>query len=141
MKRFLTTLLAPGFLAFVADANPAKAVLDYNIYESQGNLIVETSGFLNLPGSPGPIVLALGCNIQGVISPFLGKLCTGPDTVVTAYDLSGPLSFGGTANLFPATSVSGVTTILHGFFKHLLLNRIIYRILPSLAQLHSTEKA
>jgi hypothetical protein len=44
-------LLAPLGLAFAfaVDANPAKAVLYYNIYESASGLKIETSGSLNLP--------------------------------------------------------------------------------------------
>lgn len=37
-------------------------------------------------------------------------MCTGPDVTYPVYEISGPSTFTGTADLYPATSVSGLST-------------------------------
>lgn len=111
MKNFvLASLLAPFALVLVVDANPAKAVLDYSIDESQGSLAVVTTGSLSLPASVG----ASSCGANGSLFPGSGLICTGLDQVLNAYTLSGPSRFTGTAFIYPASSVSGISTVLHG---------------------------
>ena len=92
----------------------AKAVLTYNIFESAGNVVVQTSGSLNLTGATpmGPAVCDNGTN--GAIQSAVALICTGPLSIQFAYAISGPVSFDGTVFAGPATSVSGITT-LHPF--------------------------
>lgn len=107
MKKVVISLLAgvPVFL-FAVDAKPARAVLAYNIFESMGDLIVETSGSLILPAQTG-----IGnCGADGAIAPTIGFMCTGPNVTYPVYQISGPSTFTGTADLYPATSVSGLST-------------------------------
>ncbi|MFN7898395.1 MAG: hypothetical protein ACK5N0_01855 [Synechococcaceae cyanobacterium] len=95
--------------ALLTDGRPAHAILNYYIYEDAGNVIVETAGSLTLSSPVGSIQ----CGANGaIISPYL--LCTGVDTTMERYSLSGPDGFGGTANLFPASNVSGITTGFDG---------------------------
>ncbi len=90
--------------------SPAKAVLACNIYESLGNLVVETSGSLNLtPTSPGPI-----CGFNGALVSSIAGICTGTSVLARSYVISGPSSFPGTALLLPASSVSGIATAFDG---------------------------
>ena len=107
MKRqALTYFLAPFALTLALAASPAKAVLNYNIFESMGDLVVETSGSLNLPL---PNVTIQSCGSGALVSAG-GIICTGPDIVGRLYFISGPTDFPGTAFLVPATSVSGIYT-------------------------------
>ena len=113
-KHAFASLLTLFALRLVIDANPAKAVLNYNIYESLGNLVVETSGSLNLPASTG---IYTNCGFDGALVPVFGAVCTGLDSSLPINNISGPVIFQGTNNLFPATSVSGITTGLGGSAK------------------------
>jgi hypothetical protein len=65
-NRVLNFLLAPLALALAIDASAAKAVLDYNIYESISDLVVETSGSLKLPLTSSPVDT---CNSGAVVAP------------------------------------------------------------------------
>jgi hypothetical protein len=47
----LAAVSLAGLMVVAVDANPAKAVLNCNIYESSGNLVIETSGSLDSPSS------------------------------------------------------------------------------------------
>lgn len=107
MKKIILSLLlgTPIFLLAV-DARPASAILAYNIFESSGDLIVETSGSLSLPTQAG----TGNCGADGAIAPTIGFMCTGPDVTYPVYEISGPSTFTGTADLYPATSVSGLST-------------------------------
>lgn len=105
-KPVLASLLAASTLAFFVDANPADAALEYKVYESLGNLIVETSGSLNLPSPAG----TGNCGGGGVIAPTIGFMCTGPNVTYPVYQISGPSTFTGTADLYPGTSISGIST-------------------------------
>ncbi|MFN9659678.1 MAG: hypothetical protein ACK6BC_04780 [Cyanobacteriota bacterium] len=105
-KVALASTLATVTLALVLDANAAKAALEYNIYESLGNLVVETSGSLNLPASAG----TGNCGAGGAIAPTIGFMCTGPNLTQPVYLISGPSTFTGTSDIYPGTSVSGLVT-------------------------------
>jgi hypothetical protein len=91
--------------ALLTDDRPAHAILNYYIYENAGNVIVETAGSLTL-SSP---INFRPCGSSGrIISPDF--LCTGVDTAMILYSLSGTGGFGGTAYLIPASNVSGIST-------------------------------
>ena len=117
MPRFLSrkTLLpvAPLALASVlVGAQPAQAILTYNIYESGGNLVVQSSGSLNLAGAT---ILGPGqCSANGALISSAAFVCTGIPNLGTVYQISGPTSFAGSAVQFPADSVSGFSTTLSG---------------------------
>jgi hypothetical protein len=105
MKNFFLAILASSsFSMLFVDAKAAKANLSFNIYEDLGNLIVETSGSLNLttPTSGGY------CGSNGAILPSYGFICTGPNQNHPLYEISGPSVFTGSGTLYPATSVSGI---------------------------------
>lgn len=102
---FFAGLTALSAAAFFADASAAKAALEFKIYESLGDLVVETSGSLNLPASSG----SGNCGAPGAIAPTIGFMCTGPDTTFPVYTITGPSSYTGTADLYPGTSVSGIS--------------------------------
>ena len=112
-KRHLPLLAAPAALLLVH--GQAKAVLTYNIFESAGAVIVQTSGGLDLTGAP--ILGFTGSCVAGAIESPLGNICTGPTFSSTAYQISGPNSFNGTVTAYPASNVSGITTVLAGTFS------------------------
>jgi hypothetical protein len=102
-----------GLMVVAVDVNPAKAVLNYNIYESSGNLVIEASGSLDLPSSTA----TSSCGLDGFTNPSIAIICTGPNAIANEYSFSsGPLSIGTSSSLF-ATSVSGIATILGGGVK------------------------
>lgn len=101
-------------LALVAAGSwqPAQALLTYNIFENEGDVVVETNGTLSL-GEPLENRL-LGCGRDGGISSEFAVVCTGLYSVnFPAYGLTGPGSFNGSVSQFPASSVSGIATILY----------------------------
>jgi hypothetical protein len=119
-KHAFASLLTLFALRLVIDANPAKAVLNYNIYESLGNLVVETSGSLNLPASTG---IHTSCLNDGILAPTYGLVCTGlGSSTLPINNVSGPASFQGTNNLWKATSVSGIATGLGGIVQHFFID-------------------
>ena len=108
----LGSIGAPFALVLAVDASPAKADLNYKIYESLGNLVVVASGSLRLtPTSPNTI-----CIYDGVLYPDEAGNCTGTAVAARPYAISGPSSFPGSGFHAPASSVSGVFTFLYGNF-------------------------
>ncbi len=108
-KRLKPLLAAPA--ALLLSQGQAKAVLTYNIFESAGNVVIETSGSLNLPT---PLVSTSSCNLHGVIISSIGIICTGPFTAnLSTYPITGPTSFNGSVNR-EADSSTGIATILGG---------------------------
>ena len=104
-KRFTPLLAAPA--ALLLNQGQAKAVLTYNIFESAGNVVVQTSGSLNLTGAtPNGIS---GCSANGAIRSDLAVVCSGPSNILPQYGILGPASFNGTVVIVPASSVSGIT--------------------------------
>jgi hypothetical protein len=97
-----------AFATIMADVGPAKAALDYSIYESLGNLVIQVSGSLNLPA---PATGNGICSQEGAIVPFFQSFCTGPAASnLKRYNLAtGPNSFMGGSSIAPASSVSGET--------------------------------
>jgi hypothetical protein len=102
----------PAALALVVAGSwqPAQALLTYNIFEtSGGDVVVETSGSLNL----GSSTFNTSCS-SGVITSIFAVICSGVTEPLLGYAVSGPTSFDGTVNIFPGTSASGISTFLNG---------------------------
>jgi hypothetical protein len=112
-SKHLTPLLAAP-AALLLTQGQAKAVLTYNIFESGGNVVVQTTGSLNLAGAT-----ATGspenCGKNGLFSSSSAIICTGPDVIVNFYSITGPTSFSnGGATLAFGSSSSGIPTQLQG---------------------------
>jgi hypothetical protein len=100
-------LAAPA--ALLLSQGEAKAILTYNIFESGGNVVVQTSGSLDLTGATS--LPDTRCNADGAIASPYAIICTGPDMGdIPAYEISGPASFIGTAFMTAGSGVSGTTT-------------------------------
>ncbi len=109
-KRLTPLLVAPA--ALLLNQGQAKAVLIYNIFESAGNVVVQTNGALDLT-----LAIPVGsnpCGINGLIVSSLAALCTGVDVAGTEWAITGPTSFNGTVSITPANCVSGIATVLYG---------------------------
>jgi hypothetical protein len=113
-KRFTPLLAAPAALLLIQ--GEAKAILTYNIFESAGNVVVQTSGSLDLTGATS-ISLGPLCGVDGALASAFAIVCTGPDIPVLIFGITGPSSFNGSAFILPASSVSGLTTVLWGGFN------------------------
>ena len=106
--RFSSLLAAPAALFF--GTGQAKAALSYNIYESGGNVVIETSGTLDLTGA-----LQVGtdaCGADGGIAPSKGLICTGPNVFVPLYSMTGPTQLNPSTNVVIASNTSGSTLLL-----------------------------
>lgn len=87
-------------------ANPPKAdaLLTYTISQSGNDVLIQTSGSLNLPI---PDILAGdNCSADGSLVSAQALVCTGanPSARQPTYSITGPASFAGTASLFNADS-------------------------------------
>ena len=104
----------------------AKAVLTYNIFESAGNVVVQTSGSLNLTGVNPSTTFndRCGSGYDGLILSASGVICTGPAPAsgIPIYDISGPNNFNGTVAAFTASSVSGIFTNLAGSISSFVID-------------------
>ena len=119
-RTFLLALTSLPVAVVLGAAQPAQAILTYNIYESSSNVVVQASGRLNLSGA---ISLGQGsCPYNGVIVAFNAFLCTGSSTTSPIYRISGPTSFSGSAVKLGANSVSGIFTFLSGTELRLYLD-------------------
>ena len=99
--------------ALLLGQEQAKAVLTYNIFESAGNVVVQTSGSLNLTGATvGPQPETEGCAPGGITSS-VAAICTGLRNNIRQYVISGPPTFNGSVAR-DASSVSGINTIIVG---------------------------
>lgn len=103
--------------ALLLGADPAKAILNINIFDEGPNLKVVTSGSLSELGTSalGTSAGLANCGFNGAVSSTYGFICTGSDAISTEYSLSGPSTIDGSANLFPADSVSGLSFFLLSF--------------------------
>jgi len=110
-KRLTPLLAAPAALLLIQ--GEAKAILTYNIFESAGNVVVQASGSLNLTGAT-PIASGAVCGANGALFSAAGLVCTGPELPLLVFGITGPSSFNGSAFIFPASSVTGLTTLLLG---------------------------
>jgi len=109
-KAFTPLLAAPA--ALLLSQGEAKAILNFNIFESGGSVIVRTSGSVALPNSFGA-----GVNPDaGVWGPTIGQISTGNASPVSNsllfFKVLGPTSIPGSTNFSPASSVSGNNTSL-----------------------------
>jgi MYXO-CTERM domain-containing protein len=105
-------LAAPA--ALLLNQGQAKAVLTYNIFESAGNVVVQTSGSLDLTGATvGPNPETEGCGPGGIAS-HVAAICTGLKNNIRQYVISGPPTFNGSGVAQSASSVSGINTIFAG---------------------------
>ena len=109
--RLSPLLTAPA--ALLLSQGEAKAVLTYNIFESAGNVVVQTSGRLNLSRTIQDTVDA--CGTSGVIDIANAIVCTGTDQIANPYFVTGPTFLNGTTSFGGSTSVSGIFTGIVGF--------------------------
>lgn len=113
MRLFPHWLSATGVAALLLGISPVRAVLVYNIYEIDGDVIVATNGSL-MVNNPIPN-FGLTCLDEGSIISADAAICTGPDSGnLPIYALTGPESFNGTVNILGASSVSGIATSFIG---------------------------
>jgi hypothetical protein len=114
-------LAAPAALLLLQ--GQAKAILTYNIFESGGNVVVQTSGSLDLNGATLSTTSA-NCARTGAIISVIANICTGPNNPGTIYKITGPTSFNGTVLTPPdaASSVSGAATVLNGISGDFLID-------------------
>jgi len=111
-ERLLPLLVAPA--ALLLGQGQAKAILNYHIFESAGDVIMQTSGSLDFTGL-SPVVNSSECNLDGAILSAYAVLCTGNDVGYRPfYLISGPTFFNGTVSAYPASSASGMHTSLVG---------------------------
>ena len=97
-----------GPLPSSACVRSAQAVLNYYIYETPGpNVIVQASGSLLLPAVPDD---TYPCGVNGALAPSSGFVCTGIDTNMSIYAIIGSPGFSGSQDIYPASSVSGLST-------------------------------
>jgi hypothetical protein len=111
-------LAAPAALLLLQ--GQAKAVLTYNIFESAGNVVTQTSGSLDLTGATANGTGA--CGPSGAIFSSNAVVCTGPNGNVPLYFISGPQSFNGNGVMNHASSASGITTWLGGLLGYLAID-------------------
>ena len=110
-RKFSGLLFVPVLMGLLASADPAKAVLDYNTYESSGNVVIETDGSLSaLPTSTG----SNSCGLSGFYYADFAAICTGPDMIAPFYPISCPTSFTPGSGSYQASSVSGITSTFSG---------------------------
>jgi peptidoglycan hydrolase-like protein with peptidoglycan-binding domain len=116
-KRLSCYLASLAAATLLPGAQPAKAILTYHIYEASGDVVMKTSGSLNLSG---PAYYADRCATSpgGTINTALALFCTGQDTSgYNYYAVTGPVNISGisgTVSASPANFVSGLKTIVHG---------------------------
>jgi len=119
-SRFTPLLAAPA--ALLLTQGQAKAVLTYNIFESGGNVVVQTSGSLNLTGATQN---GSGeCSLDGAISTSVGLICTGTYVPgqMPLYVIGGPLTFNGNVSIFPASSASGIQVAFNGYYGEFIID-------------------
>ena len=106
--RLSPLLAAPASLLLLQ--GQAKAVLTYNIFESAGNVVVQTSGSLNLTGAT--LLGQAQCG-NAYIDSSEAIICSGPDLSVDLYNITGPALFNGSVSA-SADSVSDITASFTG---------------------------
>ena len=113
-KGFTPLLAAPAALLLIQ--GEAKAILTYNIFESAGNVVVQTSGSLDLTGAT-PIGTN-ACPANGALFSNIALVCTGPSpgSPQPYFGITGPSSFNGSVFAVPASSATGLSTFINGNF-------------------------
>ncbi len=110
-SRFTPLLAAPA--ALLLSQGEAKAVLTYNIFESAGNVVVQTSGSINLTGATQ--INTDSCGLNGYIESSAAEICTGKAVGrIPEYGIGGPQAFNGNVSITPASSVSGLQVVFAG---------------------------
>ena len=117
-KRLSPLLAAPA--ALLLAQGQAKAVLTYNIFESAGNVVVQTSGSLNFTGATQSPTYDCS-TFNGAIYSDYAAICTGTNAIVPQYSITGPGNFNG-SGLFTASSATGIFTALLGFNGFFLID-------------------
>jgi len=110
--KLLASLLATP-AALLLSGGRAEAILTYNIFESGSDVVVQTSGSLNLPSR----ISESGCGSDGYVISSQAIVCTGPNTPTNVYTISDSNFFNSTASISGANSFSGITTGLFGFMS------------------------
>lgn len=112
-KRLAPLLAAPAIL--LLSQGQAKAVLNFYIFESEGNVILRGIGSLSLPGDLGAIPESEGFNC-GFFDPGIGGgFCAGRTSLIKIYNLDGPAYLPpehSTASEIHATTSLGTTAAL-----------------------------
>jgi len=102
-KRLAPLLAAPAIV--LLSQGQAKAVLNFYIFESEGNVILRGIGSLSLPGDVGTIPEIDGFNC-GLFDPGIGgSFCAGRTSLIKIYNLDGP-SLDGPPSLPPSSPSS-----------------------------------
>jgi len=117
LKRLTPLLAAPA--ALLLNPGRADAVLTYNIFESGFDVVVQTSGSLNLPAQlPPPTFLPnpIQCQVFGAIISSFGYVgVCGPGTDLNQYPVTGPSAFSGSQSVSVASSnYSGINSVISG---------------------------
>ena len=106
-NRLSPLLVAPA--AMLLSQGQAKAILTYNIFESGGDVVVQTSGSLDLPLTSNN---SAECGYDGAIVSAFAVICTGPSATLPFYSITGSPSFNGVVFNNSGSSVSAISTIL-----------------------------
>jgi hypothetical protein len=109
-KRLIPLLAAPAAIATVFTSQPAKAVLTFNIFETTGRVVVQASGGLSLPAP----IDAGTCSPPNALTSSDASICTGPNSIVNVYTLSGLTSFLGTAADPTPSTFGGIAVGIFG---------------------------
>jgi len=110
-RRLSPLLAAPA--ALLLTQGKAQAILTYNIFESAGNVVVQTSGSLDLTKAT-PVVFSAACGPNGALVSPRAYVCTGPTLPTTMFLITGPTSFNGSALKYSGSSDTGLSTFLTG---------------------------
>ena len=110
-RRLSPLLAAPA--ALLLSQGQAKAVLTYNIFESGGNVVVQTNGSLVFTGAGPASRNPLSCGANGIIQSSRGTLCTGSNADLPGYRITGPTTFDGSISV-GGQGISGISTFLYG---------------------------
>lgn len=108
MQRTLNlSLIGVGAAAGVVfgTAQPANALLVFNIIEQVNGITIQGAGSVTLPDSPGPDLNTT--QAQFINGPDTGVIVSGSSSSGNLYRILGPNTFGGTASTQTATSTSG----------------------------------
>jgi hypothetical protein len=112
-RQFLWALSPLAAAIVLAGERPAQATLSYYIYQSGPDVILETSGSLNL-SSPSANPQRCTDPGGGAIFPLFALFCTGPSqTGLSQYAITGPNTFSGFSNI-TTNSTFGTPTALDG---------------------------
>ena len=108
-KRLAPLVAAPAVL--LVSQGQAKAVLNFYIFESEGNVVLRGIGSLSLPGDVGTISESDEFNC-GFFDPGIGgTFCAGRTSLIKIYNLDGPASLPPTSALSTADEIRAMTSL------------------------------